>query len=60
MMNVNILATFSASAAYISAPTICKSLSTITLATVGVPAFVAEEMDEYEVHRIRYGNSYGD
>ena len=28
------------------------------IATVGVPAFVAEEMDEYEVHRIRYGNSY--
>ena len=28
------------------------------IATVGVPAFVADEMDEYEVHRIRYGNSY--
>ncbi|MBO7517577.1 MAG: NAD(P)/FAD-dependent oxidoreductase [Methanobrevibacter sp.] len=28
------------------------------IATVGVPAFVAEEIDEYEVHRIRYGNSY--
>ena len=28
------------------------------IATVGVPAFVGEEMDEYEVHRIRYGNSY--
>ena len=28
------------------------------IATVGVPAFVAEEMDGYEVHRIRYGNSY--
>ena len=28
------------------------------IATVGVPAFVAEEMEEYEVHRIRYGNSY--
>ena len=28
------------------------------IATVGVPAFVAEEMDEYEVHRIRYGRSY--
>ncbi|MBO6105578.1 MAG: NAD(P)/FAD-dependent oxidoreductase, partial [Methanobrevibacter sp.] len=28
------------------------------IATVGVHAFVAEEMDEYEVHRIRYGNSY--
>ncbi|WP_458404816.1 dihydrolipoyl dehydrogenase family protein [Methanobrevibacter sp.] len=28
------------------------------IATVGVPAFVAEESDEYEVHQIRYGNSY--
>ena len=28
------------------------------IATVGVPAFVAEEMDGYEVHRIRYGKSY--
>ena len=28
------------------------------IATVGVPAFVAEEMDEYEVHRIQYGKSY--
>ena len=28
------------------------------IATVGVPAYVAEESDEYEVHTIRYGNSY--
>ncbi|WP_296790368.1 NAD(P)/FAD-dependent oxidoreductase [uncultured Methanobrevibacter sp.] len=28
------------------------------IATVGVPAYVAEESDEYEVHQIRYGNSY--
>lgn len=28
------------------------------IATVGVPAFVGEENDEYEVHRIRYGRSY--
>ena len=28
------------------------------IATAGVPAFVAEEMDEYEVHRIQYGKSY--
>ena len=28
------------------------------IATVGVPAFVAEEMDGYEVHRIQYGKSY--
>ncbi|WP_298501146.1 NAD(P)/FAD-dependent oxidoreductase [uncultured Methanobrevibacter sp.] len=28
------------------------------IATVGVPAYVAEESDEYEVHHIRYGNSY--
>ena len=28
------------------------------IATVGVPAYVAEDSDEYEVHQIRYGNSY--
>ena len=28
------------------------------IATVGVPAYVAEKSDEYEVHTIRYGNSY--
>ena len=28
------------------------------IATVGVPAYIAEESDEYDVHRIRYGNSY--
>ncbi|WP_406536008.1 dihydrolipoyl dehydrogenase family protein [Methanobrevibacter sp.] len=28
------------------------------IATVGVPAYIAEESDEYDVHTIRYGNSY--
>lgn len=28
------------------------------IATVGVPAYVAEESEEYDVHTIRYGNSY--
>ena len=28
------------------------------IATVGVPAYIAGESDEYEVHTIRYGNSY--
>ena len=28
------------------------------IATVGVPAYVAEKSDEYEVHTIRYGRSY--
>ena len=28
------------------------------IATVGVPAYVAEKSDEYEVHTIRYGKSY--
>ena len=28
------------------------------IATVGVPAYIADESDEYEVHTIRYGNSY--
>ena len=28
------------------------------IATVGVPAYIAEESDEYEVYTIRYGNSY--
>jgi glutathione reductase (NADPH) len=28
------------------------------IATVGVPAYVAEKSDEYEVHTIRYGNAY--
>ncbi|WP_407374733.1 dihydrolipoyl dehydrogenase family protein [Methanobrevibacter sp.] len=28
------------------------------IATVGVPAYVAEKSDEYEVHQIRYGRSY--
>lgn len=28
------------------------------IATVGVPAYIAKESDEYEVHRIKYGNSY--
>ena len=28
------------------------------IATVGVPAYIGEESDEYEVHRIRYGKSY--
>ncbi len=28
------------------------------VATVGVPAYVAKESEEYDVHTIRYGNSY--
>ncbi len=28
------------------------------IATVGVPAYIADESDEYDVHQIRYGNSY--
>ncbi|WP_407380250.1 dihydrolipoyl dehydrogenase family protein [Methanobrevibacter sp.] len=28
------------------------------IATVGVPAYIAQESDEYDVHTIRYGNSY--
>ena len=28
------------------------------IATVGVPAYVAEKSDDYDVHTIRYGNSY--
>ena len=28
------------------------------IATVGVPAYVAEKSDEYEVHTIRYGQAY--
>lgn len=28
------------------------------IATVGVPAYVAEKSEEYDVHTIRYGNSY--
>ena len=28
------------------------------IATVGVPAYVAEKSDEYEVHQIKYGKSY--
>lgn len=28
------------------------------IATVGVPAYVADKSDEYDVHTIRYGNSY--
>ena len=28
------------------------------IATVGIPAYIAEKSDEYEVHRIRYGRSY--
>jgi glutathione reductase (NADPH) len=28
------------------------------IATVGIPAYVADESDEYEVHTIRYGKSY--
>ena len=28
------------------------------IATVGVPAYVAEKSDEYDVHTIRYGRSY--
>ena len=28
------------------------------IATVGVPAYVGEESNEYDVHTIRYGNSY--
>ena len=28
------------------------------IATVGVPAYVADKSDEYEVHTIRYGRSY--
>ena len=28
------------------------------IATVGVPAYIGEDSDEYDVHRIRYGNSY--
>ena len=28
------------------------------IATVGLPAYIAEKSDDYEVHRIRYGRSY--
>ena len=28
------------------------------IATVGVPAYIAEDSDEYEVHTIKYGRSY--
>jgi glutathione reductase (NADPH) len=28
------------------------------IATVGVPAYIADESDEYEVHTIKYGKSY--
>ena len=28
------------------------------IATVGVPAYIAQESDEYEVHTIKYGKSY--
>lgn len=28
------------------------------IATVGVPAYIAEDSDEYDVHTIRYGRSY--
>jgi glutathione reductase (NADPH) len=28
------------------------------IATVGVPAYIANESDDYEVYRIRYGRSY--
>ena len=28
------------------------------IATVGVPAYIAEESDEYEVHTIKYGQAY--
>ena len=28
------------------------------IATVGIPAYVAEKSDEYEVHQIKYGKSY--
>ena len=28
------------------------------IATVGVPAYIGEESDEYEVHRIQYGKAY--
>ncbi|WP_298519293.1 NAD(P)/FAD-dependent oxidoreductase [uncultured Methanobrevibacter sp.] len=28
------------------------------IATVGVPAYIAEKSDEYDVHTIRYGNAY--
>ena len=28
------------------------------IATVGVPAYIGEQSDEYDVHTIRYGNSY--
>jgi len=28
------------------------------IATVGIPAYIAEESDDYDIHRIRYGNSY--
>ena len=28
------------------------------IATVGVPAYVADESDEYDVHRIQYGKAY--
>lgn len=28
------------------------------IATVGIPAYVADESDEYDVHTIRYGRSY--
>ena len=28
------------------------------IATVGVPAYIAEKSDDYEVHRIQYGNAY--
>ncbi len=28
------------------------------IATVGIPAYVGDESDEYDIHRIRYGRSY--
>lgn len=37
-------------------PTVAYTIPRI--ATVGVPAYIAEESDDYDVHTIRYGNSY--
>ena len=46
MMNANMFATFSASAAYISAPTMLRSLSTMTFASA-VRSFLSSR--EYEL-----------
>jgi glutathione reductase (NADPH) len=41
---------------YLVVPAVAYTIPRI--ATVGVPTYIAEEGDEYDVHTIRYGNSY--